>query len=285
MYFLDFNSLHKYYELALFIYKHVENFIWLVKLAIQYDVGVITDFVKKHADDFYWLFKSTCKIVLVVLTTILELVTCGCKFFFLNCNVWFPKFHGFLSCKMFSIVSLAKTLSAKTENNYQLRPHPQSVDIITYPGQTRAPDCSSSRCNQMQSSKPLCNKISRGKYITISKNNQNILNDWLQEHANYPYPSECDCKEMELKTGLSEKRIRDWLNWQRTKNKKLQVSYFSIEDKIKMVQFYNHVSKQPGPQDFEALAKELQKDWKHIRTFFNNERFAEKKYLLNKRKN
>jgi hypothetical protein len=94
--------------------------------------------------------------------------------------------------------------------------------------------------------KPLCYKISRGKYITISKNNQKILNDWLQEHAKYPYPTECDCKEKERKTGLSEKRIRDWFNWQRTKNKKLQVSYFSIEDKIKMMQFYNDISKQPG---------------------------------------
>ncbi len=76
---------------------------------------------------------------------------------------------------MFSIVSLAKILSTKTENNYLSRPNLQSVDIITCPGQTRAPDCSSSRRIKCNSS----HFVTRYLVVNTSLSRKTIKKFWM----------------------------------------------------------------------------------------------------------
>ena len=101
----------------------------------------------------------------------------------------------------------------------------------------------------------------------------------MQDHIVNPYASEHDISQIKQKTGLSEKSIRSWLNNQRATKKELQVQYFTLEDKIKMMRFYKTNSKHPGPSDLELLSKELKKDCKRIRIFFANERFLERQFL------
>jgi hypothetical protein len=122
-------------------------------------------------------------------------------------------------------------------------------------------------------------KKSKVHRSTISKENKKVLNEWLQNNIDNPYALPHDIDYLIEQTGLSEKSIRVWLNNRRGKDKNLQTSYFSLNDKIKMIRFYQDVCNHPGPKDLENLSIELGKDWKRIRSFFNSERYAEKQFL------
>jgi hypothetical protein len=284
----DFYRLYKYYELLTFIFKHIQNFVWLVRLTVQYDLGLITQFAKNHADDIYWLFKCVIKISVCVLSALFEFACCSCKKAYGHSKYWSFKILNMMQ----SFNNLKKYLFDKKPetNNFRNWSHTPKVstatkDLSTQHNTTPALNyvkISDQADEHRQALRCQMNR-SRSKYITISKENRHILNNWLQDNIDYPYATQFDIKALQTQTGLSEKRIRDWLNWQRTNKKELQVPYFSIEDKIIMMRFYNDVSKHPGPQDLELLSNKLQRDWKRIRMFFNKERFVEKNYLLQKR--
>lgn len=52
---------------------------------------------------------------------------------------------------------------------------------------------------------------SRKSREPLSKENVKILEEWLNDNMDYPYPGPVDLDELHIKTSLSKKKIRVWL--------------------------------------------------------------------------
>ena len=44
----------------------------------------------------------------------------------------------------------------------------------------------------------------------MSKENIKVLEEWLEENKEYPYPKQEDLEKLQVKTGLRKRQIRVW---------------------------------------------------------------------------
>ena len=98
----------------------------------------------------------------------------------------------FLSTAFLSVAGTPTLSSDKPQKSFMIR------DII---GNQENQSSRSSSCNSS------CNNYRGGPYPEwVTK----ILEDWLQEHIDYPYPSDAEKQELSSRTGLSKIQVSNW---------------------------------------------------------------------------
>ncbi|GMM42709.1 Cup9 protein [Hanseniaspora uvarum] len=133
------------------------------------------------------------------------------------------------------------------KNNKQALPPIQSL-LCSYPKD----DALDIACCDKQTQKKKKSRCNLPKHVT------NILNEWLSDHLDNPYPTASEKKELIEKTNLSSVQLSNWFI--NVRRRKLFSQYYDLKDKP--ISRSSSITKQRNTEDKD---KQLELEYMHTK--------------------